>query len=64
MPRTNPELEELRCASYCTCSYGIPAPNVQVDDLDYAIRKKSPEKATAAYAEAKSALKEALAALG
>ncbi len=41
-----------------------PHPNVQVDDLDYAIRKKSPEKATAAYAEAKSALKEALAALG
>jgi photosystem II oxygen-evolving enhancer protein 3 len=36
----------------------------KVDDLDFAIRKKSPEKASAAYAEAKSALKEALAALG
>jgi hypothetical protein len=35
-----------------------------VDDLDFAIRKKSPEKAAAAYAAAKSALEEALAALG
>jgi photosystem II oxygen-evolving enhancer protein 3 len=36
----------------------------KVDDLDFAIRKKSPEKAAAAYAAAKSALEEALAALG
>jgi hypothetical protein len=35
----------------------------QVDDLDFAIRKKSPEKAAAAYAAAKSALDEALEAL-
>lgn len=38
--------------------------SLQVDDLDFAIRKKSPEKAAAAYAEAKSALDAALAALG
>ena len=39
-------------------------PCAQVDDLDFAIRKKSPEKAAAAYAEVKSALADAIAALG
>lgn len=40
------------------------AHTLQVDDLDFAIRKKSPEKAAAAYAAAKSALNDVLSALG
>lgn len=38
--------------------------NVQVDKLDYAIRKKVPEEADAAYADAKSALQDLTDVLG
>lgn len=37
---------------------------LQVDVLDFAMRKKDPEKANAAYAEVKSSLDAVLAALG
>lgn len=37
--------------------------NAKVDDLDFAIRKKSPEKAAAAYAEVKSSFNDLISAL-
>ena len=39
-------------------------PALQVDVLDFAMRKKDAEKANAAYAEVKSSLDAVLAALG